>query len=238
MTEPVDGEIFKAGQRKSAVDSVIETVRDLLLTKQLKRGDRLPNEMELTKKLSTSRGSIREAMKILSSFGIVEIKRGNGTYIAQSMSNRLFDHLVFQMILSDTDKKKLMELRELIEVGIIKIVIANARDEDIAAVREEYSRMAERVEAQESDPAVLTELDLRFHRAVGMATKNELIRKVYDFTLDLFAPSIQKTHEKPDKGRNALDHHRKILAGIEARDRERAEAAVEDSIQQWVILSS
>ena len=106
MGEPVVGaEIFKAQQRKSAVDSVIETIRNLLLTKQLKRGDRLPNEIELTKKLSTSRGSIREAMKILSSFGIVEIKRGDGTYISHSTSNRLFDHLVFQMILSDTDKK-------------------------------------------------------------------------------------------------------------------------------------
>jgi GntR family transcriptional regulator, transcriptional repressor for pyruvate dehydrogenase complex len=238
MTEPVDGELFKAEHRKSAVDSVIETVRDLLLTKQLKRGDRLPNEIELTKKLSTSRGSIREAMKILSSFGIVEIKRGDGTYISHSMSNRLFDHLVFQMILSDTDKKKLMELRELIEVGIIKIVIDNAQEEDIAAIREEYARMAERVEAHESDSAVLTELDLRFHRAIGMATKNELIRKVYDFTLDLFAPSIRQTHERPDKGRNALDHHRNILLGIEARDRERAEAAVTASIEQWVILSA
>ena len=112
-----------------------------------------------------------------------------------------------------------MELRELIEVGIIKIVIDNARDEDIAAIREEYSREAERVEAKESDPAVLTELDIRFHRAIGMATKNELIRKVYDFTLDLFSPSIQQTHEKSDKGRNALNYHRRILAGIEARDR-------------------
>ena len=238
MAEPVDGEIFKAQQRKSAVDSVIETVRDLLLTKQLKRGDRLPNEIELTKKLSTSRGSIREAMKVLASFGIVEIKRGDGTYISHSMSNRLFDHLVFQMILSDTDKKKLMELRELIEVGIIKIVIANAQDEDLAAIRDEYSRMAERVDASESDPGVLTELDLRFHRAIGAATRNELIRKVYDFTLDLFAPSIRQTHEKPDKGRNALEHHRKVLAGIEARDQGRAEAAVEDSIKQWAILSS
>ena len=97
----------------------------------------------------------------------MEIKRGDGTYISHSMSNRLFDHLVFQMILSDTDKKKLMELRELIEVGIIKIVIANAQEEDIATIKEEYSRMAERVEAQESDPDVLTEMDLRFHRAIG-----------------------------------------------------------------------
>jgi len=238
MGDPFNSEGIKTRQRKSAVDTVIETVRDLLLTRQLKRGDRLPNEMELTRKLNTSRGSIREAMKILSSFGIVEIKRGNGTYISHSTSNRLFDHLVFQMILSDTDKRKLTELRELIEIGIIKLVIAKATEEDIGLIKAEHARMAERVAMQEADPEVLTELDLRFHLAMGKATKNELIRKVYEFTLDLFAPSIKETHMRPDNSRNALKHHENILAGLTAKDRDRAEAAVEESIQQWASLSS
>ena len=238
MGEPVDKEIFKAQQRKSAVDSVIETVRDLLLTRQLKRGDRLPNEMELTKKLSTSRGSIREAMKVLSSFGIVEIKRGDGTYISHSMSNRLFDHLAFQMLLSEADKRMLRELREMLELGIIKLVIANAAEEDLAAIREQHARMQQSVDRNLSDPKVYTGLDLAFHLAVGRATKNELIRKVYEVTLDLFAPSIEETHRRPDNSRNALRYHQNILAGLEARDRDRAEAAVRDSIVQWATLSS
>ena len=220
------------------MDSVIETVRDLLLTRQLKRGDRLPNELELTKKLSTSRGSIREAMKVLSSFGIVEIKRGDGTYISHSMSNRLFDHLVFQMILSDADKKMLTELREMIEIGIVKLVVANATDQDFSGIREEHARMAESVDKGVTDAKTLTALDLAFHHAVGRATKNELIRKVYEFTLDLFAPSIEETHRRPDNSRNALRSHANILAGLETRDRERAETAVRESITQWAILSS
>ena len=212
MAEPVDKDMFKAQQRKSAVDSVIETVRDLLLTRQLKRGDRLPNEMELTKKLSTSRGSIREAMKILSSFGIVEIKRGDGTYISHSMSNRLFDHLVFHMLLSDTDKRMLRELREMLELGIIKLVISNASDEELADIRREHERMARSVEQGLTDAKLYTGLDLSFHLAIGRATKNELIRKVYEVTLDLFAPSIEETHRRPDNSRNALHHHAEILA--------------------------
>jgi GntR family transcriptional repressor for pyruvate dehydrogenase complex len=238
IREPVAGEIFKSQARKSAVDSVIATVRDLLLSRQLKRGDRLPNEIELTKKLSTSRGSIREAMKILSAYGIIEIKRGDGTYISQSMSNRLFDHLVFQMILSDTDKKKLIELRELIELGIVKIVIANATDEDLSIIRLAHAQMAESVNRAETDPKAMTALDLGFHLAIGKASRNELIRKVYEVTLDLFAPSIEETHRRPDNSRNALRHHQNVLSGLEARDQARTEAAVKESITQWVMLSS
>ena len=154
------------------------------------------------------------------------------------MSNRLFDHLVFQLILSDADKKMLTELREMTEIGIIKLVVANATDEDIARIREEHARMAESVDKGVSDAKALTELDLRFHLAVGRATKNELIRKVYEVTLDLFAPSIEETHRRPDNSRNALRHHTNILAGLEARDRDRAESAVRESITQWAILSS
>ena len=238
MAGPFDGELIQARQRGSAVDSVIATIRDLLITKQLKRGDRLPNEIELTQKLNTSRGTIREAMKILSAFGIIEIKRGRGTFMSHSTSNRLFDHLVFQMILSDTDKKKLAELRELIEIGIIKIVIANATDEDIALIRQECDRMAESMRTLDAGPEAMTDLDVRFHLAVAKATRNELIRKVYEFTLDLFTPSIQETHRRPNNSRIALAHHQKILAGIEARDRARAEAAVEESLEQWVLRSS
>jgi len=238
LADPFDGESIRPQQRMSAVESIIATVRDLLLSRQLKRGDRLPNEIELTKKLSTSRGSVREAMKILSAYGIIEIKRGDGTYISESMSNRLFDHLVFQMILSDTDKKKLTELRELIELGIVKIVIANATNEDIGMVRDAHARMADSVNRAETDPKAMTTLDLGFHLAIGKAARNELIRKVYEVTLDLFAPSIEETHRRPDNSRNALRHHQNILSGLEARDQARTEAAVKDSITQWAILSS
>ncbi len=239
---PVDqvneGNMFKPLEHRSTVDSVIGTIRDLLLTRRLKPGDRLPNEIELTSRLGTSRGSVREAMKVLSSYGIVDIRRGDGTYISQVASNRVFDHLLFQMLLGETDKRQLMELRELTEIGIIDLVIANAGKDDIACIREAHLRMSERVASQETDSSRLTELDLGFHRAIGAATRNELIRKIYDFTLDLFAPSIKKTHDLPDKGRNALVHHERILEGLEARDRERTEAAVRESIKQWAIRFS
>ena len=237
LVDPFDNSGIPQQKRISAVDSVIATIRDMLIARQLNSGDRLPNEIELTKKLSTSRGSIREAMKILSAYGIIEIKRGNGTFISHSMNDRLFDHLVFQMILTDADKKMLTELRELIEIGIVKIVLANATEADLALVRAAHSRMTERVNESETDPKTMTDLDLEFHLAIGRAARNELISKVYEVTLDLFKPSIEATHRLPDNSRNALRHHQDILSGLEARDRPRTEAAVKDSITQWANLS-
>ncbi len=237
MPSPFDAVTVDPSQRKSAVKAVIDTIERLIVTRQLRPGDRLPSEMELTKSLATSRGSIREAIKILSSFGVVEIRRGDGTFIAEAMSPHLFDHLVFQMILSDLDRKKLMELRELIELGIVKLVLANAGEEHLRAIEDEYQGMAAKIAEKDWDAATLTELDLAFHRAVGRATRNELIQRIYDFTLELFAPSIQATHEHKRKGLNALRLHKAILDGLKARDPRRAEEAVRESIAQWALHS-
>ncbi|HET6436447.1 MAG TPA: FCD domain-containing protein [Anaeromyxobacter sp.] len=234
---PFESVALGLSERRSAVETVIDTIEHLILTKRLRPGDRIPSEVELTRTLSTSRGSIREAIKILSSFGVLEIRRGDGTYVSESLSRRLFDHLVFQMILSDPDKRMLKELRELIEIGIVKLVLANAGEEDIAVIERELERMAAMVAQKQWDPHTLTQLDLAFHRAVGKATKNELIQRIYDFTLDLFAPSIEETHRNERKGLNALRSHRRIMKGLQARDEAATVAAVRESIEQWAILS-
>ncbi len=237
VTSPFDSITVDPAERKSAVETVIDTIERLILAKRLRPGDRLPSEFELTRSLATSRGSIREAIKILSSFGVLEIRRGDGTYVSQSLSRHLFDHLLFQMILSDPDKRKLKELREMIEIGVIKLVVANALDDDLSALEREVDRMAAMVEDKKADPKTLTDVDLAFHRAIARATKNELIQRIYDFTLQLFAPSIEETYKHKKNSVNALRQHRRILKCLQQRDPAGTEAAIRESIDQWAILS-
>lgn len=235
----VDPKMFRSPKRESTVDMVIEKIRELLLSRRLKPGDRLPTEMELAKHLAASRGSVREAMKILESFGVVDIRRGDGTYVSQSMSRNLFDHLLFQLIASDTDKRKLIELRELIETGIIRIVIANASDADLDHLRDVHSRMEAMRARGETDARVFAQCDIDFHHALGEATHNELIEKIYRFTMELFADSIARTHEaSADAGEYALDIHRTILDSIAERDLELAQRAIQRSLETWIRLSA
>ena len=70
--------LFKATKRESAVDIVVNSIKQLLADKKLLPGDKLPNELEISEGLGVSRGSVREAMKILSAFGLIDIRVGNG----------------------------------------------------------------------------------------------------------------------------------------------------------------
>ena len=229
-------ELFKSPKRESNVDLVINKIKHLLLTKKLTPGSRLPSEKELSSSLAVSRGSIREAMKILSAFGIVEIRQGDGTYIAKSMGKSLFEPLLFDLILSRADKKNLMELRACIELGITKIILQNADEHDLQQIAHEVQEMENKIQNGERDPQILTQCDLNFHVALGHATKNVLLEKIYNFVLEYFAPSIEKTHEHQTSGMVALRVHKNILEALIARDSEKAVAAIEESIQVWADL--
>jgi GntR family transcriptional repressor for pyruvate dehydrogenase complex len=231
-------EVFRADKLESAVDRVLNVFKEALITGKLVPGDRLPSEIELSQSLSISRGSIREAMKILAAFGIVEIRRGDGTYIAKSDHKVIFDPLLFSLILSNANVKELVELRELMEFAIVKLIIDNAGEAELHSIERTIVQMEERIERYgEIGVDELVQSDLDFHRALGDAAQNRLVEKIYDFVMDFFAPSIRITHENERGGRKALFHHQKIYATLKSRNVEEAIEAVEGSIVAWKELS-
>ncbi|HEY8889914.1 MAG TPA: FadR/GntR family transcriptional regulator [Clostridium sp.] len=229
---------FIPQNKESAVDVVINNIKRLLLTKQLLPGDRLPNEMDLAKSLAVSRGSIREAMKILSAFGIVEVKQGDGTYIATSLGTALFDPLLFSFILAEPDLEELAEFRQIMEIEVIKLIIKNADEDALKKIEHAYLEMEQKVKNAEIDPTSLTKSDLNFHAALGNATKNKLIEKTYEFIVKFFEPSIEKTHENQKYGLNALHIHKEILDCLKEKNLDKAIKAIENSVSVWIDLMS
>jgi len=232
----IDAKLFRTNKPKTAVEIIIDSIKTLLITRQIRPGDKLPTEIELAESLQISRGSVREAMKILSSFGIVSIRRGDGTYVSKNMTGGLFDPLLFQMILTDYDKNKLLELRELMEIGMMKIVIQQASDEAINNIRKAHDTMAKAVESSQASSRELAQLDSDFHTAIVEATNNPLVQKIYGFVMELFLPSLETSVIKGNHGRFSVQLHENILQGLESRDLDKTIDAVKLSIEQWFNL--
>jgi len=83
----------------------------------------------------------------------------------------------------------------------------------------------------------LTSLDKAFHVALGEASRNPLIQRIYEFTLELFTPSIEQTHKQGDNGKVAVGLHGKLLEALRGRNLPGSVAAVEESIRLWMIRS-
>ena len=218
--------LFEKKTKVSAVDLVIDSIKNILIQKKILPGDLLPSEQALADSLGVGRGSVREALKILDAFGIVEIIHGDGTYIATSANKKIFDPLIYSMIIANTDSNELIQLREMVEMGVINTIIDHAKDEDIRKlqiVHEEYEELGKR---GETDTAVLNACDLKFHRTMAALTNNHLIENMYNFVIDIFAPTINASF--------GLERHRKIMTAIANRDKAAAMAAEHDHTATWI----
>lgn len=226
-------DIFKTEKREVATDIVVKTIKRLLITKKIAPGDRLPSETELSQMLNVSRGSIREAMKILSAYGIVKVKRGDGTYVADSTEGISFDPLLFRLIVSQGNIDDLKELREMIELGIIKLAISNATPEDISALKSAHEYTAEKYRNKEFDDEVLIETELMFHSALGQSTGNKLVQTIYNFVMDLYVPTAYRDKRDELFLEEALQCHKPIIDAIANKDLQAGEEAIRYSVDIW-----
>ena len=127
--------IFKAAKRETAVNTVIDSIKQLLIEQEIKPGQLLPNETIISEQLNVSRGSVREAFKILNAFGIIEIKQGDGTYVSNGANQNMFTPFLFQILVRERNFDQLIEVRQLLEYGIIRMSIEHATQDEILAIK-------------------------------------------------------------------------------------------------------
>src|SRR5665647_750365 len=97
--------LHKRVKIKSVVNQVLDKFKEALIYKELKPGDRLPSESELSSNLGVGKSSIREAIKMLQVVGVVESRQGEGTFICNILKNDSLNPLVFQLIFEQGTNK-------------------------------------------------------------------------------------------------------------------------------------
>jgi len=226
-------EVVNTKPNESAVDFVINTFKDLLLKKELKPGDKIPSETELAKIMSVSRGSIREAMKILSAFGLVDIRRGDGTYIPSSGESVPIDSVLFSFLLTQPTEDEIYELRMLIEEDVMNMAIRHVTESDLERLQDNINRM-KRTAEEKDDYHLLASLDMEFHDLLADVTKNRLVKKIYSLIMSFFAPSVQESHRNQGyHAERAIRVHEDLLEALRLRDNNMAAEAVKASVDTW-----
>lgn len=223
-------------KRESAVDLVINNIKQLLLEGKLKPGDRLPSELELSEGFGVSRGSIREAMKILSAFGLIDIRVGNGTYICEAPSDSLMDSVLFTFFVTNPNVENLYELRYMIEVDVMELILKHYDQNETERI-ELKNNVASLEILMKNKPsaAQLTESEFSFHRIMGQCTKNPLLARIYDVILKFIAASVSSTHQNQN-GEYIYKNHKAIIDLIDQKDYAKIQPVIKASVQTWVDL--
>ena len=230
-----EGLFINVHSQESAVDSVVNRFRELLMQKKLKPGGQIPSESVLAENMGVSRGSVREAMKILAALGVVEIRRGNGTYISENIGRSMMDPFLLRLMMNDYDSRQMAEFREMIELDVARAILRNRSGEGIMAMGEAIERMEGAPAKEGVEEAGWAEMDLAFHRAMGKATGNVLIEQLYEFILRFFEPTIRQTYRHMGNRAHALAIHKRIYDAAAAGDEKALLDAVKMSIEEWII---
>ncbi|NLY52650.1 MAG: FadR family transcriptional regulator [Firmicutes bacterium] len=219
--------MFKPIENQSVTRTVIQRIRSALLSGELKPGDKLPSELELAKQLGVARPSVREALKVLEYLGVLEIRRGSGTFVSDGSSPRIIDPLLFSLILDRGSAYHILELRRMFETAYTQLAAEN-RDEDDLRKMDEAIRQLEEAASRGEQTG---ELDLAFHRIVLEATKNPLVIRIGQTILELLSYSIDRAiRVNPQKG---ISDHKKIRDAIANRDLQKVREVVQDSFSHW-----
>ncbi|WP_158563844.1 FadR/GntR family transcriptional regulator [Jiangella anatolica] len=206
--------------------TLLHAIKELILDRGLRPGDRLPTEHQLSDQLGASRNAVREALQALQVQGILEIRHGHGIYLREVTLDGLTDILTFWARLTEPDGLKsllpIAEVREILEVNLLRAVVpllAPADLDELVAIVEDMEARAER-----DDWAI--EVDRRFHDVLYRPLGNWVVV----FLLQAFWDAISSISEHHDLSipppARIAQQHRNIVTALQRGDADAAVAAM------------
>src|SRR5665647_997009 len=210
---------FEKIKKKTLPMSVVKQIQTLINQGQLKVGDRLPSERELSYKLGVSRPSLREAMRILESLGILTVKSGSGSYL-NSVLITTDDIEQLEERVEKYSYLELVEARKILECEIVFLAAKNATAADLEAIDETYKKM----ELSKNDENAFILADYAFHMAIAKASKNRVLKEMLKTTRKLLMEVNIAVLKAPKQIEIVMDVHRKILDDLLVRNGDKARA--------------
>ena len=165
-------------RQESVVQSVINCITDGLRSGELKPGDRLMPEPELAASLGIARSSVREALKLLTYLGVLESKRSEGTFVCSGFKESMIDPMIYGIILHQDSFDDLMELRQMLETGTMRLAILKCTDEELASLAAVLRKMRDIAAGSKNKIDDFFEADNEFHDLIQEMGKNPLTDKI------------------------------------------------------------
>ncbi len=222
---PTVESLFRAPQRDSGlVAYVAADIERLIVEGQLKPGDLLPPQSELAARFGVSRTVVREAVRILETKGLLEVRSGSRIAVRSPSADsvaRSMD-LYLRAGWPGFDYRRVHEVRRVLEVEIAALAAGRRTDEDLAKMDEILREAAE----TGGDRERFTRCDLAFHAAVARATQNELFSLLLDALADTMFRIRYLAFDVPGTLARALEHHRAVFEQIRLGDAEGAREAM------------
>ena len=222
---PIKQVVVSRRQRLS--DLITDQIEQLIVDGKLKPGEALPSERDLATQLGVSRPSVREALLLLESRGLVGARRGGGYAVTDVTAPTMTDPLVHLLQRHPSAVDDVLELRHGLECVAAYVAATRASDADVKRLREKTATMKRR--RRKVDAAEMVDLDVDFHMAVAEASHNVALVHVMRGIFNLMRINMLRSREALcHQAENVAlldEQHAQIAKAIAARDTKAARAA-------------
>lgn len=174
---------------------------DAIISGELKPGDKLPSDRNLSVSYGVGRSSIREALKVLSALGLINILPGQGTFIASENTDFFLAPLSWTLLIGQNNTKHLLEMRSVLEIETASLAAQKADQRSLAELTEKYESMQKAY--QNADFQAFLDADLDFHLAIARCSGNPIFYSLLQTSRKLLT-HISKT------GMISMEHLREI----------------------------
>lgn len=203
----------------AASDLVADHFRQLILTGALRRGQKLPPEREIVQMLALSRTSVRAGLQLLANQGVLVIRHGAGTFVADGPLVLDSEQFHFLSALHGSSKEHMFEARRSLESTVAGLAAERATGDDLAAISDAVTGMFVSL----GDALEFLRYDAAFHRAVAAASKNQILASLVEMVSGMFFEARKETVHHGRDLKPIAEKHRVVYLAI--RDRNPALAA-------------
>ncbi|WP_339228867.1 FadR/GntR family transcriptional regulator [Oceanobacillus sp. FSL K6-2867] len=210
-------------QVKRLSDNIAEDILSMItIEERFLPGDKLPNEVELSEELHISRTTLREAIRILVTNGVLEIKRGKGTFVKQDIDLSHTMQSLNDFTHARIDAKDLYEMRLIFEPEAAYYATIRASDAELKRILEYGEQIEEKINRRQDR----TDVEQKFHKEIAKATHNELIDKLMPVIFQSIDKGVLLSQQNELVIKDTLNDHKMIMEFMKARNPEGARSAM------------
>lgn len=202
---------------EQVADEILEMIA---IKKRFVPGEKLPNELELAAELGVSRMTLREAIRILAAHGILVIRRGIGTFVAEDAN--LDEHGLDTLGEIRANLKDLMEMRLIFEPEAAYYAAMRATEKEI----DKIDRLAKQAAAMVLTGEDRTEVEKSFHNTIAKASHNEFMHRLMPIINSAIYKGIVLSESAPNVNHQSNIDHRNVVDFLRNRDGDGARTAM------------
>ncbi|MDP4146131.1 MAG: FadR/GntR family transcriptional regulator [Bacillota bacterium] len=207
-------------------EKVMEQIKDIVKKGELKSGDKLPSERDLSEQLKVSRTSVREAIRALEMLGLIEARHGEGNFINDNFEDNLLEPLSIVFMLLGSKAEEILELRKIMEPQIAALAAKNITEEQLIELREIANELNNTEDVETS-----ASLDKKFHYEITKASGNQLISTIMFSVSSLIENYIENSNAHTSNKAIVKIQHEGICRALETHNSEEAAQAVKRHLE-------